>query len=126
MWRLTNHISAGTQFLFSGATGNNREICRGEWCYACSQAFYSSLGYFYKRIYGKEASPKEFLLQHHGLLRQSIVTRHCYLNQRLSYHPFVLSFWQAQPLLYITIQAFAWTLVVQVVHILEELTAKAF
>ena len=27
------------------------------------------LGVFlYKRIYGKEASPKEFLLQHHGLL----------------------------------------------------------
>lgn len=39
------------------------------------------LGVFlYKRIYGKEASPKEFLLQHHGLLRQSIVTRHSYLN----------------------------------------------
>ena len=58
---------------------------------ATCEAFFSSLGYFYNRIYGKEASPKEFLLQHHGLLRQSIVTRLCYLNQWLGYHPFILS-----------------------------------
>ena len=30
--------------------------------------FTAAWGIFYKRIYGKEASPKEFLLQHHGLL----------------------------------------------------------
>ena len=53
------------------------------------------LGVFlYKRMYGKEASPKEFLLQHCRLLRQSIVTRHSVLFKSLpewlGYHPFVL------------------------------------
>ena len=47
---------------------------------AAKYSLQQRLGYFYlNESTARRLHPRNFL-QHHGLVRQSIVTRHCYLN----------------------------------------------